>query len=102
MKYFQPIHLWQAIHKTIIVTTSSLGFLINSSKPVDANLSVSPSYLRLEAKKTQTTGFLSVGNTGNTSIRIRVSTVAFSYDQKGVFEEVDSCLLYTSPSPRDS
>jgi P pilus assembly chaperone PapD len=69
------------------ITFSSVIFWQSKAQ---ANLSLAPIYLQIEAKKTQTSGFLTVGNTSDKPLRVRISATAFTYDEEGKFQALES------------
>lgn len=91
--------------KPISLLLSSLLFSpLFITESARANLYLSPMYLQLESQQVQTTGSLNVGNTSNIPIRVRISTVSFSYNEDGKFieEEHDWNLTpYIRVSPRE-
>nr|MDJ0596088.1 hypothetical protein [Pleurocapsa sp. MO_226.B13] len=77
----------------ISIVTASITTLVISTccvfvKPVNANLLVSPMYLKLESEKGQSKGVLQVGNTSSKPIRVRLSATAFTYNRRGVFQRL--------------
>ena len=78
----------------ISIVTASITTLVISSccafiKPANANLFLSPMYLKLESEQGQSKGVLQVGNTSSKPIRVRLSATAFTYNRRGVFQRLE-------------
>ncbi len=81
-----------SLFKTAIASATTL--LISSffllANPANANLFVSPLYLKTESEQGQSKGILQIGNTSSQAIRVRLSATAFSYDRDGDFQRLES------------